>query len=285
MGVSCWLHASTLITEIMIWWFSTSREGKKLTVYPKEMHKDAVIASTFSPNGHLVATAGGQHFEIRVWDPFTGKTEMVLQGSGQTVAAAGVSSDGSRIAWGYDFHGHPLEWALRLPIASGSSSVVAPEPVTRREGWVRSQKSHGSLSLEAVKGEDGALSVLNIEENGKPRLKPIIRTHENGYHHGAYGFSPDGQTIFSGGGLGFLEAYSTKDSGKIGDFVGHDGRIWEVALSPDGRYLVSASEDQTVRLWNAGTGELVVSIFQGDDKEWVIWTRRAITPPPARAAS
>ena len=37
----------------------------------------------------------------------------------------------------------------------------------------------------------------------------------------------------------------------------HDGDVTEVAFSRDGRWLVTASEDTKVRVWNAVTGERI----------------------------
>ena len=35
---------------------------------------------------------------------------------------------------------------------------------------------------------------------------------------------------------------------------GHTDRVWSVAVSPDGRHIVSGSRDKTLRVWELGTG-------------------------------
>ncbi len=38
--------------------------------------------------------------------------------------------------------------------------------------------------------------------------------------------------------------------GRYPDFIGHSSEVWSVALSPDGKYLASGSQDNTVKLWS-----------------------------------
>ena len=99
----------------------------------------------------------------------------------------------------------------------------------------------------------------------------IERGASDGFDHRSYTFSPDGRSIISGGSSGALMSYDL--TGKlIGKFIGHEGDVWAVTPSPDGRLLISGSADQTVRLWNLQTRELIVTLFQGTDGEWVMWT-------------
>ena len=41
--------------------------------------------------------------------------------------------------------------------------------------------------------------------------------------------------------------------------VGHEGSVYGVAITPDGRRALSASSDRTLKLWNLETGEEMAS--------------------------
>src|SRR5205814_10508717 len=47
--------------------------------------------------------------------------------------------------------------------------------------------------------------------------------------------------------------------------------LWGLAPSPDWRYVLTAGNDQIMRVWRIDTGELVVALFVAGE-EWIAWT-------------
>jgi WD40 repeat protein len=249
--------------------------GKLARTYTE--HTNVVLGTAGSPDGRLMATSGGNNHEIRVWDFATGETKQTLAGTGSQRWSAGFSKDGRRLAWGSRptqvNQGGLLELEIRLP--SQGEALGQPEridPATAAGMFVEAHPKHGAYALAQRSG--GAYgygdAILDINKDGRTGAS-IERGSKDGYQHRAYTFSPDGQTIVSGGANGFITAYDLNGK-KLGDFVGHDSDVWAVTASPDGRLLVSGSGDQTIRLWNLKTRELIVTLFHGSDGEWVMWT-------------
>jgi len=256
--------------------------GEVHLVYDK--HDNIVAATAISPDGRWAATAGGSKREIHIWDLETGVmrqksdgTPLVLAGIGKGVYATGFADDDHRIGWGNKDVGtinsrrEPYQFALTLPMGGGT--LGRPTTLTEDEAtrYSRAEPERGSLSLSHhTGGEFGYNAVLVIKEGGEVRAS-IERGSTDGYGHHTYSLTPDGDTIIAGAGNGVLTAFDL-DGVKLGDFIGHTGDIWSATPSADGRYLVSGSADQTVRLWNLKTRELIVTLFYGTDGEWVMWT-------------
>lgn len=78
-------------------------------------------------------------------------------------------------------------------------------------------------------------------------------------------FTSDGkQMVVCGGnrqgGLNELKLCSAANGQAVHSFVGHNGRVNRVRLSPDGKSLVSSGIDKTIRIWNVSTGKNLVSL-------------------------
>lgn len=51
---------------------------------------------------------------------------------------------------------------------------------------------------------------------------------------------------------------------------GHTNNVWSVAFSPNGKVLASASWDQTVRLWDVNTGQLLHTLGEHTNEVWSV---------------
>jgi WD40 repeat protein len=259
--------------------------GRLAITYPG--HDNGVPASAVSRDGHWVATPDNGTNEIHILDQYTGERRLGpnrqplrLGGQGQLVWSAGFSADGRKIAWGnqdscpkmLDCPNKQiiLQQAFTLPL--GDAVLGAPKALTARDAknFRQAPSSFDGWSLADRDRTNLGSATLDILKAGQV-VASITRDASNGLNHHAYGFSPDGETIVSGGSFGVMTAYD-REGRTLGAFAGHEGNVFAVAPSPDGRYLVSASGDETVRLWNLKTRELLVTLFQGTDGEWVMWT-------------
>jgi hypothetical protein len=104
--------------------------------------------------------------------------------------------------------------------------------------------------------------------------------------------TPDGQHVLSGGQNGVLELYTLEGTVRA-RLVGHTGEIKAVAVSADGRWAVSGSVDQTLKLWSltdlpaSGSTEIVptLTLFPTSDGEWVAWRPEGFFAASAHGAA
>jgi hypothetical protein len=206
----------------------------------------------------LVASAGGNNNEIHLWDALSGKAAGQIVGRGRAVFAVAFSEDGRRVGFGNTNSGlelvakNPLEQAfdllaMRPDTSAGSAAASA---ATR---WQRARLDAAGLSAE--RPQKNKLVI----RRGRAEVASITR-REKYDRINCYSFSADGGQLVVGSAYN-LTLHDTRSGKQLREFVGHTGTIWAVVVSPDGRLLVSGSADQTFRVWNLETAELLVTVF------------------------
>lgn len=251
----------------------TIPSGNKITSFTE--HLNTVGATDISPDGKTAVTGGGEDEEIYLWDLTTGQVKQKMVGKGEEVCNVGFAKDGYSIAWGKKWssaslfaHG-PLNKSFQIKLDSRSFKLSMGSEIKSDSDYIRGIQSIGPWSIQTKSGEPHR--TLEIRKNGRV-IHQITRGPSTGGYHSSLTLTPDGQTVISGGAWGYIASYNLQTGKKVNQFVGHTGTIWGVAASPDSRFLISGSSDQTVRLWEINTGKLLLTIFQGTDKEWVAWT-------------
>ena len=259
-------------------------------------------AATFSPDGRL--TAARSDTAIHIVDASTSKAIRTLKGAGATVYAVGFGRDGRSIAWGDEGEGdykvhYRLKRQLRLPLdgapLGGSEQInprlaactistpspgTCPDPELAGRTYLRSTSVHEPWSARFKNPSPYLIDASGLEiykdaklQDGRRQggtLQAQFDVGKDASDRNPLTFAPDGRTVLVGRAAA-IRAYDF--SGRLlGSFDGHEGMPWDLTPSPDGRFLVSGAADQTVRLWNLETRELIATLFHGTDGEWVMWT-------------
>jgi WD40 repeat protein len=231
----------------------------------------------YSPDGRIVAA--GYNSTVHVFEPGSTTPAKILQSAGAPVFGVGFAQDGRSIAWGNTLdEGEDkkpkLTHRLRLPLNGTPLGVIDKldgSSASPSDAYVRRNAQHGALSV-AFKSVDRMLintRFLDISKDGT-HLAQIDLAERGSSGRSPITFTPDGETVLVGL-APRIDAFDVSGAA-TGSFIGHEATVRDLVPSPDGRWLVSGGHDQTVRLWNLKTRELVVSVYRGLDGEWVMWT-------------
>jgi serine/threonine protein kinase/WD40 repeat protein len=268
---------------VRVWEVTTGR-----SVRAPHRHRTGVKGASFSPNGEALAVTRGREVSIETLyaprvttvrnlstpgERIKGLSALTF-GDGGLLAVRGAdgkacvwyarSAEKGRLVAGLGKGGAALFRGNRLFADSDGRLTVWEDG---GKGLARLADDFGPLRclalarggpLAAAATEDDQVLVFNTSTRKRWSFDPGPKGAQ------ALVFYTDGKRLVVAGRDGALAVYALDEKNEsaesLGKFEGHKGTIHALALSPDGRVLVSAGDDRAIRLWGFESREPVRSL-------------------------
>ena len=206
-------------------------------------HEDEVHSVAFGPDGRTVLT-GGYDLTARLWAVSTGQElRQFNEPDGSDVIVA-FSPDGQFVLTGSTDAGVLHLWAVK----TGALAQTFTSPDAQEVIGVAFSPDGRQVAAGLGVGQ-----MVHVWDMASGDLLQTFTGHTGSVV--TVSFSPDGQTLASGGYDTTARLWDVATGAEIRRFEGHTDAVEWVSFSPDGQTLVTASDDSTVRLWEVATGQ------------------------------
>ncbi|HMY75563.1 MAG TPA: AAA-like domain-containing protein, partial [Blastocatellia bacterium] len=207
-------------------------------------HTGKVTGVAFSPDGRLLATASFDG-KAKLWGVTTGEELKTFAGHAAPLISVAFAPDGRRLA-SLDLAEQVKLWSAEtvreirtMAMASVSSDAGVNGLAFSPDGKWLAASARGCQVWEVETGKP-SLNLLPGKTIGKPR------------------FSPDGKWLVAPGNpTSVIEVATGKEATKL---YGHFDWAFGAAFTADGKYLATASRDQSVKLWDARTWQPLATL-------------------------
>lgn len=210
-------------------------------------HKYLVKACTISRNNNLAATADA-HGNIYVWSNTDGSNLAKSESTEKGIFSVEFVGE-RKLAFGRSNYAEGKGWLFNRYAALTETFDFGNKLADRQTGLepIRYTQS-GELSID----HDANFNI-SLRRSGR---RYLVLPYGSSTSH-----APMSYRFLQGDKLGFSDAvvigyqngdvvaFDPKNMLQKRTFLGHSDRVWAIAESPDGRFIATASGDNTIRIW------------------------------------
>ena len=219
-------------------------------------HKQYVTALCFEPFHSNIKcnrlASASRDASVKIWNITAGNCETTISGHSDSIEAVRwggngliytASRDRTIMVWAIDGHGRSQQKLVRT--LNGHAHRI--NTIALNCDYILRT---GPYQL----GDNSKPETRNMSTSDKQKRSLTTYTTMCGTNNEILVSGSDDFTMFMW----------TPQKGKapIKRMTGHQGLIFHIAFSPDGRYLASASMDKKVKLWNGKNGDFI-TVFHG----------------------
>ncbi|MBI4557696.1 MAG: hypothetical protein HY706_08940 [Candidatus Hydrogenedentes bacterium] len=231
-------------------------------------HAEMVRAMAFSPDGTLLAAAGGKpgrSGEIKIWQVSDQTLLRTIEGHRDNILSAAFSPDGKRLATG-SYDKTVGVWSIETSeeIYHLTQHVDAVYAVAFSPDGRLLASGAGDRTIKVWDADSGRM-LITLSDS----LDAVL----------TLAFSPSGQELAGAGAdkivriwdmgesAGPIQQTSFTAGNLLRSTFAHDGAILKVLYAPDGKTLYSTAEDRRIKAWDAAT--LTERLVFEPQSDWV----------------
>jgi len=206
-------------------------------------HGSELIYATFSRDQKTFATVGFDN-KIKLWqwnDTDNPKLLKVLEGHTKLIWSIAFSPDSQSLA------STSNDETVRIWDVNSGQNIHTTTNAHKNGGLVIAYSPNGKQIASA--GKDSNLKLWNAQ-SGLLEKKIIVN---NNFWIFGISFHPDGNVIATANADKTIKIVDLATSELLKTLKGHSSEVNAVTYSPDSKYIVSGSRDNSVKLWNAET--------------------------------
>jgi WD40 repeat protein len=293
---------------VRIWDMQTGQLKQTIQDTGKDAEVGDVSAVAFSPDSKIIATGGGRNFTVKWWELSTGRLLHALKKTTGVPKSLAFTSDGKSLAVAYSVHNNTKAqfWDVKtgklIREFSGNNALAIS-----LGGDILACEDQSGIVLKRVQDDQPLLAIVKqsmVQQIAFSSDGKLLATRNwvdeisvfdarsgnllwNIADQMGFAFNPQDKTLITRGLDNQITHWEAQTGRKLKQWpslagservseIADDYTAW-LAISPDGKTLAGKSDDESLRLWDAQSGRLLLILrtlptraFTAS-KEWIAY--------------